>query len=81
MVGLSFHQEETFLEVVSISSRLRHPNIVPFHGYCMEHGQHLLAYDYVMNLTLHSALHDSPVMPLTWPLRLRVALGVAQALK
>lgn len=81
MAGLSFHEEETFLDVVSTASRLRHRNIVALNGYCMEHGQHLLVYDYVRSITLDDALHSDAYMPLSWPLRLRIALGVAKALK
>ncbi|KAI9077317.1 hypothetical protein K1719_040761 [Acacia pycnantha] len=80
MTGLSLPEEETFLDAVSIASRLRHPNIVALNGYCMEHGQRLLVYDYVRNLTLHNALHSDAFTPLSWALRLRIALGVAQAL-
>ncbi|XP_054777604.1 protein STRUBBELIG-RECEPTOR FAMILY 2 isoform X2 [Prosopis cineraria] len=80
MAGLSFHEEEKFLDVVSTASRLRHPNIVALNGYCMEHGQHLLVYDYVRSLTLDDALHMKAYKPLSWALRLRIALGVAQAL-
>ncbi|KAF7818967.1 protein STRUBBELIG-RECEPTOR FAMILY 2 [Senna tora] len=80
MVGLTFREEEKFLDVVSTASRLRHPNIVAFSGYCLEHGQHLLVYDYVRNLTLDDALHNDAYKPLSWPLRLRIALGVAHAL-
>lgn len=81
MVGLSFREEEKFLDVVSISTRLRHPNIVALNGYCLEHGQHLLVYEYVRNLTLHDALHSEAYKPLSWILRLRIALDVAQALE
>ncbi|XP_028777566.1 protein STRUBBELIG-RECEPTOR FAMILY 2 [Neltuma alba] len=80
MAGLSFHEEETFLDVVSTTSRLRHPYIVALNGYCMEHGQHLLVHDYVRSLTLDDALHSDAYKPLSWVLRLRIALGVAQAL-
>jgi len=81
MVGLSFREEEKFLDVVSTASRLRHPNIVALNGYCLEHGQHLLVYDYVRNLTLDDALHSDTYKPLSWAIRLRIALGVAQALE
>lgn len=81
MAGQSFREEEKFLDVISTASRLRHPNIVALNGYCLEHAQHLLVYDFVRNLTLRDALHSSAYKPLSWALRLRVALGVAQALE
>ncbi|CAB4286832.1 unnamed protein product [Prunus armeniaca] len=80
MAGLSFNEEEQFLYVIWTASRLTHPNIVPLVGYCVEHGQHLVVYEYVRNLSLHDALHSDEYKPLSWGLRLRIALDVAQAL-
>ncbi|KAG4397167.1 hypothetical protein GLYMA_10G091400v4 [Glycine max] len=80
MAGMSFIEEEKFLDVVCTASRLNHPNIVSLKGYCLEHGQHLLVYDYVRNLTLDDALHSAAYKPLSWGTRLRIALGVGQAL-
>ncbi|XP_017414239.1 protein STRUBBELIG-RECEPTOR FAMILY 2 [Vigna angularis] len=80
MAGMSFSEEEKFLDVVSTASRLKHPNIVSLKGYCLEHGQHLLVFEYVRNLTLDDALHSTAYKPLSWGTRLRIALGVGQAL-
>ncbi|PON52229.1 Tyrosine-protein kinase [Parasponia andersonii] len=80
MVTLTFKEEEQFLDVVWTISRLKHANIVPLIGYCVEHGQHLLVYNYVRNLSLNEALHSSAYKSLSWGLRLQIALGVAQAL-
>ncbi|KAI4348758.1 hypothetical protein L6164_009440 [Bauhinia variegata] len=80
MAGLSINEEEKFLDAVCTASRLRHPNLVALNGYCLEHGQHLLVYDYVRNLTLDDALHSEVYKPFSWALRLRIALGVAQTL-
>ena len=81
MVTLSFNEEEKFMDVIWTASRLRHPNIVTLLGYCIEHGQHLLVYEYVRNLSLDGALHSEAYKPLSWRLRLRIALGVARALE
>ncbi|KAK7336629.1 hypothetical protein VNO77_17175 [Canavalia gladiata] len=78
--GLSFMEEEKFLDVICTVSRLKHPNIVALNGYCLERGKHLLVYDYVGNLTLNNALHSETYKPLSWVHRLRIALAVAQAL-
>ncbi|KAK7345126.1 hypothetical protein VNO77_15587 [Canavalia gladiata] len=80
MAGMCFSEEEKFLDAVCTASRLKHPIIVALKGYCLEHGQHLLVYDYVRNLTLDDALHSTAYKPLSWGIRLRIALGVAQAL-
>ncbi|RLN08044.1 protein STRUBBELIG-RECEPTOR FAMILY 8-like isoform X1 [Panicum miliaceum] len=81
--ALSLQEEDNFLEAVSSMSRLRHPNIVPLTGYCVEHGQRLLVYEYIGNGTLHDMLHFSDEMSrrLTWNIRVRIALGTARALE
>ncbi|WVZ79310.1 hypothetical protein U9M48_026904 [Paspalum notatum var. saurae] len=81
--SLSLYEEDNFLEVVSNISRLRHPNIVPLTGYCVEHGQRLLVCEYIGNGTLHDILHFSDGMSkkLTWNTRVRIALGAARALE
>ncbi|KAE7995358.1 hypothetical protein FH972_000167 [Carpinus fangiana] len=55
--ALSLQEEDNFLEAVSNMSRLRHPNIVTLAGYCAEHGQRLLVYEYIGNANLHDMLH------------------------
>ncbi|XP_066376963.1 protein STRUBBELIG-RECEPTOR FAMILY 8-like isoform X3 [Miscanthus floridulus] len=70
--SLSLYEEDNFLEVVSNISRLRHPNIVPLTGYCVEHGRRLLVYEYIGNGTLHDILHfsdDGMSKKLTWNTR------------
>ncbi|XP_052202944.1 protein STRUBBELIG-RECEPTOR FAMILY 8-like isoform X2 [Diospyros lotus] len=81
--ALSLQDEDNFIEAVSIMSRLRHPNIIALVGYCAEHGQRLLVYDYVGNGSLHDMLHfaDERSKMLTWNARVRVALGTARALE
>ncbi|CAA2993364.1 STRUBBELIG-RECEPTOR FAMILY 8 [Olea europaea subsp. europaea] len=81
--ALSLQEEDNFVEAVSNMSRLRHPNIVQLAGYCAEHGQRLLVYDYIGNGSLHDMLHfaDERSKMLTWNARVRVALGTARALE
>ncbi|KAF2303685.1 hypothetical protein GH714_021210 [Hevea brasiliensis] len=80
--ALSLQEEDNFLEAVSNMSRLRHPNIVSLVGYCSEHGQRLLVYEYIGNGSLHDMLHfaDDGSKTLSWNARVRVALGTARAL-
>ncbi|XP_076907578.1 protein STRUBBELIG-RECEPTOR FAMILY 8-like [Bidens hawaiensis] len=81
--ALSLQEEDDFVEAVANMSRLRHPNIVPLAGYCLEHGQRLLVYDYVANGSLQDVLHfaDDSSKTLTWNARVRVVLGTARALE
>lgn len=81
MAGLSYREEEKFMDVICTASKLKHPNIVALNGYCFEHGEHLLVYDYFGHLTLNDALHSGASEPPSWFQRLRIALGVAQALE
>ncbi|KAL5775285.1 hypothetical protein ACOSP7_012842 [Xanthoceras sorbifolium] len=81
--ALSLQEEDNFLEAISNMSRLRHPNIVTLAGYCAEHGQRLLVYEYIGNGSLQDMLHfvDESSKNLTWNARVRVALGTARALE
>ncbi|KAI9198235.1 hypothetical protein LWI28_012269 [Acer negundo] len=81
--ALSLQEEDNFLEAISNMSRLRHPNIVTLAGYCAEHGQRLLVYEYIGNGNLHDMLHfaDESSKNLTWNARVRVALGTSRALE
>lgn len=82
--ALPIDSSEDFLQIVSNISRLRHPNITELLGYCSEHGQHLLVYEFHKNGSLHDLLHlsdDDYSKPLTWNGRVRIALGTARALE
>ncbi|GAB4830816.1 Protein STRUBBELIG-REPTOR FAMILY 8 [Ancistrocladus abbreviatus] len=81
--ALSLQEEDNFLEAVSNMARLRHPNIVSLAGYCGEHGQRLLVYEYIRNGSLRDILHFSEDggKRLSWNARVRVALGTARALE
>ncbi|PIN13734.1 Serine/threonine protein kinase [Handroanthus impetiginosus] len=74
---------EEFLDIVSEISRLHHPNVTELVGYCSEHGQHLLVYEFHKNGSLHEYLHlsDEYSKPLTWNSRVKIALGTARALE
>ncbi|KAK9089398.1 hypothetical protein Scep_028480 [Stephania cephalantha] len=75
--------EEEFLELVASISKIQHANIVELVGYCAEHGQRLLIYEYCSGGTLHDALHSDEELKrmLSWNTRIRMALGAARALE
>ena len=50
--------DDEFLELINSIDRIRHPNIVELIGYCAEHGQRLLIYEYCSNGSLQDALHS-----------------------
>lgn len=74
---------EEFVEIVSTISELHHQNVTELVGYCSEHGQHLLVYEFHKNGSLYDFLHVSEdyIKPLTWNSRVKIALGTARALE
>lgn len=80
---IPFQSSDDFVELVSNISILHHPNLNELVGYCMEHGQHLLVYDFHRNGSLHDLLHlsDEYSKPLSWNSRIKIALGSARALE
>ncbi|XP_008651696.1 leucine-rich transmembrane protein kinase 1 isoform X1 [Zea mays] len=80
---MPFQSSDDFAELVSNISKLHHPNLNELVGYCMEHGQHLLVYDFHRNGSLHDLLHlsDEYSKPLSWNTRIKIALGSARALE
>ena len=75
--------DDEFLELINSIDRIRHPNIVELIGYCAEHGQRLLIYEYCSNGSLQDALHsdDEFKTRLSWNARIRIALGAARSLE
>jgi len=81
---VSDHQtDDEFLDLINNIDRIRHANIVELIGYCAEHGQRLLIYEYCSNGSLQDALHsdDEFKTRLSWNARIRIALGAARALE
>lgn len=76
-------KDEDFLDFVGNISKLQHGNITELVGYCFEHGQRLLVYEYMSNGTLHEMLHlrDELNKKLPWNARVKTALGAAKALE
>ncbi|KAK8919020.1 Protein STRUBBELIG-RECEPTOR FAMILY 6 [Platanthera zijinensis] len=83
LFSLPNQSSEDFIELVSNISRLHHPNLSELVGYCSEHGQHLLVYEFHKNGSLHDLLHiyDESNNQLNWNTRIRIALGTARALE
>ncbi|OMO88987.1 hypothetical protein CCACVL1_08072 [Corchorus capsularis] len=79
----SQQKDDEFFELVENIDRIQHVNIVRLMGYCAEHGQKLLIYEYCSNGSLQDALHsdDEFRRKLSWNARVRMALGAAKALE
>ncbi|RLM52648.1 protein STRUBBELIG-RECEPTOR FAMILY 6-like [Panicum miliaceum] len=83
ITALPSQSSDDLYELASNISKLHHPNLSELVGYCMEHGQHLLVFDFHRNGSLHDMLHlsDEYNKPLSWNSRVKIALGSARALE
>ncbi|KAK4777969.1 hypothetical protein SAY87_018156 [Trapa incisa] len=79
---LSEYSDE-FPGMVSSISELHHTNVIGLVGYCAEHGQHILVYEFLKNGSLYDFFHlsDEYSKPLTWNTRVKIALGTARSLE
>ncbi|TXG55229.1 hypothetical protein EZV62_020485 [Acer yangbiense] len=80
----SQQKDDEFIDLVNNVDRIRHANVVELKGYCAEHAQRLLIYEYCSNGTLHDVLHsedDELKKQLSWNTRIWMALGAARALE
>ncbi|XXG39189.1 hypothetical protein AAC387_Pa01g0212 [Persea americana] len=67
---------------VNFLGRLSHPNLVRLLGYCWEDKELLLVYEFMPRGSLENHLfrRGSAVQPLSWSIRLKVAIGAARGL-
>ncbi|XP_017235480.1 LEAF RUST 10 DISEASE-RESISTANCE LOCUS RECEPTOR-LIKE PROTEIN KINASE-like 1.2 isoform X1 [Daucus carota subsp. sativus] len=79
----NFKRQEQFMNEIEILTRLRHRNLVLLYG-CTSHRSHelLLVYEYIPNGTVADHLHGDRAEnePLTWHVRMHIALETASAL-
>ncbi|XP_038989040.1 receptor-like cytoplasmic kinase 176 [Phoenix dactylifera] len=78
--GFQGHRE--WLAEVNYLGQLSHPNLVKLIGYCLEDEQRLLVYEFMPRGSLENHLFRrvSYFQPLSWNLRMKVALGAAKGL-
>ncbi|QCD77929.1 protein brassinosteroid insensitive 1 [Vigna unguiculata] len=76
----SLQGEKEFLTEISLLSRLHHRNLVSLLGYCDEEGEQMLVYEFMSNGTLRDHLSVTAKEPLSFAMRLKIALGAAKGL-
>ncbi|KAJ9182756.1 hypothetical protein P3X46_006714 [Hevea brasiliensis] len=73
--------EKEFHTEVMLLGRLHHRNLVNLVGYCADKGQHMLIYVYMSKGSLASHLYSENHEPLSWDLRVYIALDVARGVE
>ncbi|CAK9147699.1 unnamed protein product [Ilex paraguariensis] len=78
--ALQGHKE--WLTEINYLGQLYHPNLVKLIGYCLEDEHRMLVYEFMPKGSLENHLfrRSSYFQPLSWSLRMKVALGAAKGL-
>ncbi|KAG0466822.1 hypothetical protein HPP92_018402 [Vanilla planifolia] len=76
--GFQGHRE--WLAEVNYLGQLHHPNLVKLIGYCSEGDNRLLVYEFMPKGSLENHLFRRGPQPLSWPTRVKVAIGAAKGL-
>ncbi|KAD5317868.1 hypothetical protein E3N88_17814 [Mikania micrantha] len=74
----SLQGAQEFKTEIELLSRIHHKNVVSLVGFCYEHGEQMLVYEYISNGTLKDNLTGKAGMKLNWMKRLKVALDSAK---
>ncbi|CAN6547256.1 unnamed protein product [Malus baccata var. baccata] len=73
------NKEKEFLMELGVILHVSHPNTANLVGCCIENGLYLI-FDFSPKGTLSSALHGKSCESLSWPIRYKIAIGVARGL-
>ncbi|KAL5990756.1 hypothetical protein ACLOJK_011660 [Asimina triloba] len=75
--------EKEFMAEMTVLGSSRHPNVLPLLGFCIARKERILVYKHNPKGTLHQLLHEGKTEEggsLEWPIRLKIATGVARGL-
>uniref|UniRef100_A0A6N2LN56 Protein kinase domain-containing protein n=1 Tax=Salix viminalis TaxID=40686 RepID=A0A6N2LN56_SALVM len=75
--------EEQFISELKILGSLRHINLLPLLGFCIEQNKRFLVYEYMPNSNLYDWLHpkeESQEKVMEWGVRVKIAIGLARGL-
>ncbi|PON46683.1 Tyrosine-protein kinase, partial [Parasponia andersonii] len=77
------HSESQFVSELLALARMRHDNLIPLLGFCIVNNERLLVYKHMSNGNLYDCLHPRECETtniLHWPLRVKIAMGIARGL-
>lgn len=79
---LGFQGHKEWLVEINYLGQLYHPNLIKLVGYCLEDDHRMLVYEFMPRGSLENHLfrRSSYFQPLSWILRMKVALGAAKGL-
>jgi serine/threonine protein kinase/Leucine-rich repeat (LRR) protein len=78
--GKSMQGAAEFKNEIELLSRVHHRNLVGLVGFCYEHGEQALIYEYMSNGTLREYLYGKSRAPFSWQERLNIVLGSARGI-
>ncbi|KAL3845242.1 hypothetical protein ACJIZ3_002645 [Penstemon smallii] len=82
-VDLRVLRKELFMLELDLLNKVTHPRLVPLVGHCLEdENEKILVYKYMPNGDLSNSLYrgEEDMQSLDWITRLKIAIGVAEAL-
>ncbi|KAL9354536.1 hypothetical protein Peur_052506 [Populus x canadensis] len=80
MNKVSEQVEQEFCREIELLARLHHRHLVALRGFCIKKNERFLMYEHMANGSLKDHLH-SPGSPLSWQVRIQIAIDVANALE
>ncbi|GLT79205.1 hypothetical protein SLA2020_507000 [Shorea laevis] len=77
-----FQGDREWMAEINYLGQLRHPNLVKLIGFCYEDDHRLLVYEFMSRGSMENHLfrRGSHFQPLSWSIRVKVALGAARGL-
>ncbi|XP_012842358.1 PREDICTED: probable leucine-rich repeat receptor-like protein kinase At5g49770 [Erythranthe guttata] len=70
-----------FKTEIELLSRVHHKNVVSLVGFCFDHGEQMLVYEFIANGTLRDSISGKSGIRLDWMRRLRIAHGAAKGIQ
>lgn len=76
----SVKQQVAFSRETSVAAKIRHTNLVQFHGMCIDRQPFLLVTEFMAGGTVFDLLHSEDAVLLRWKQRLRMCSDIASAM-